>query len=580
MRPLFWTGALVVAGFVACGENASSPPANTSPNGGGGGGDGGNTTTGADGGNVTPGVDGAAVDGASGDGAIVDDDAGPPKPPVSGKTELTEITTTSSLSTVQSGMVWAFDMAIEDFDNDGKLDLFLGDHDTNSNQNRLAKNSGSGSFTSVATAAIKSVTGVWSFAAIDFDNDGFVDALPNWDAANTSTFRNNQAGSFTTVASSFDHQANGMTWADWDADGLLDFAVSNFNGSNRLWHRKTTGLTAAAFENKTAGSGITGKSSASIYFADLNGDHWPDVVMQSLVGGTDVFDEDMGCSTKVFINKAQTGANAGFNAPATAGLDSAACFGIALGDFDNDGDLDIASVGSAAAGNTAAGTHQVLLGRKLHRNDGTGNFSDVTQTALLPTTTTNADVYRHIYDQALWVDIDQDGYLDLVMSLNKNLIYRNLGNRTFQDVTATWKLNAGGGRPERIFVGDIDADGDADLLTQSGQGVGYRLFRNDLTSSTWLTVRLEGTKIKTALGSKVWLYEAGHAGDAAFLRGYREVMNSTSHRAPLEQNFGLEAGKTYDVRARFWPDGTLVTIPGVTAGKRLKIKEDGSSATY
>jgi hypothetical protein len=361
---------------------------------------------------------------------------------------------------------------------------------------------------------------------------------------------------------------------------LLDFAVSNFNGSNRLWRRANGGLTASAFENKTSAAGISGKSSASLYFADLNGDHWPDLLMQSLVGGTDIFDEDMGCSTKIFNNNAQPGAGAGFNAPVTAGLDTAACFGAALGDFDNDGDLDVASVGSAAAGNTSAGSHQVLLGRRLHRNDGSGNFTDVTQSSLLPLTTTNADVYRHIYDQAVWVDLDQDGYLDLIMSLTKNLVYRNLGNRTFQDVTATWKLNSGGGRPERVFVGDIDADGDADLLTQSGQGVGYRLFRNDLTSPRWLTVRLEGTKLKTALGSKIYLYEAGHAGDAAFLRGMREVMSSTSHRAPLEQNFGLETGKTYDVRVRFWPDGTVVTIPNVSAGQRLKIRENGTSATY
>ncbi|MBK6692918.1 MAG: VCBS repeat-containing protein [Myxococcales bacterium] len=586
-------GLVAMAVAVGCGEDeaesAPGPTGGTLPDGapvgtgtgldGGAAATDGSVTTG-DGGFITL-PDGAVIPKPK-DGGVVNDDAGPPKPPVTGLTQFTEVTSQAGIGTLESGMNWAFDCAIEDFDNDDKLDVFLGDHDSANNQNRLGKNSGTGTFTAVATAAIKNASsgGVWSLSLADFNNDGFMDAIPNWDASNTSTFLNNGAGSFTNLAmSSMDHQANGMVWGDYDGDGLLDFAVSNFNGTNRLWHRKTAGTASSDWEQK-AGVMATGNASTSLYMADLNGDHFPDIVMQTLTGN--VFQSTTGCSTKVLFNKGVKGASAGFNAPVTAGLDNAPCFGIAMGDYDNDGDLDLIGVGSAAAGSAPLTGTNIKLGMALLRNDGTGNFSDVTGAALLPTTTSNVDVYAHIYDQAVFTDLDQDGYLDLIVSLGKNSVYRNLGNRTFQDVTTTWKLSVTGGRPARVFVGDIDADGDVDLLTQTGQAatIGYRLWRNDLGSARWLTVRAAGTKIKSALGSKISLYEAGHAGDAAFLRGYREVITSTSHRSPLEQYFGTETGKNYDVQVRFWPDGTVVTIPNQTAGKRLRINENGTSAVY
>lgn len=574
-------------GFAACGGDSNVTPNDPSTlagfDGGGGLPDG--TTMLADGALVGP--DGALLqrDGAVilPDAAVKDDDAGPAKPPVTGLTQLTDITTSSTLNTIQAGMIWAFDHGMEDFDADGRLDIFLGDHDSVANQNRVAHNDGNDVFSNkLGNTAVSSagVAGVWSFLAVDANNDGAVDALVNWDSQNSIALANDKAGGFTKVANPFDHQANGMAWADYDGDGALDFVVNNFGGQNKLWrHKNVAGLGSSDFEDKSATAGmITGKSSASIYLADLDGDARPDLVTQTLINGS-IFQSATGCETKVAIN---TGA--GFAAATTAGLDAAPCYGIALGDFDNDGDLDLSAVGAAAAGNASAGSGNVLLGMRLFRNAGNGTFSDVTASALLPTTTTSVDVYAHIYDQLAWVDLDQDGYLDLIVTLGKEKIYRNQGNRTFVDVTTTWKLNVGGGRPERLFVGDIDADGDVDLLTQSGDnskpGTGYKLWRNDLGSARWLTIRLEGTKIKTAVSSKIFLYEAGHANDPAFLRGYREVMVSASHRAPLEQNFGTEVGKTYDVVAQFWPDKKKVTVAGVTAGKRLKVREDGTSAAY
>lgn len=520
---------------------------------------------GGDGGSGNP---GSGRDGAT---SVTSDDAGPPHPAVTGLTQFTDVTSSSGLATVQTGVSWTFDHAIEDFDGDGKLDIFLGDHEPGGN--RLAHNDGNGSFSN-KLGTLTSITGVWSFSAVDVNDDGAIDAIVNWDSQNTSAFINNSSGGFTTASSPFDHQANGEAWADYDGDGALDFVVTNFNGTNRVWHHKNASGVSSSDFTETSGT-ASGKASASVYLADVNGDHRPDLVMQVLTNGS-LFEPATGCSTKVALN---TGS--GFGSPSTAGLDNAPCYGISLGDFDNDGDLDLVAVGAAAAGSSSAGTGNTNVGIGLFRNAGDGTFTDVTSAAGLPTTTTKVDVYRHIYDQALWADVDQDGYLDLIATVGStDRVFRNLGNRTFEDDTSTWKLNAGDGRPERMAAGDIDGDGDIDLVTQSGQASGFHLWRNDLGSNRWLTVRLAGNAIKTAVSSKISLYEAGHANDAAYLRGYREVMVSTSHRTPLEQTFSTEDGKTYDVVARFWPAGTVVTVPNVTPGKRLQINESGSSSNY
>jgi hypothetical protein len=105
-----------------------------------------------------------------------------------------------------------------------------------------------------------------------------------------------------------------------------------------------------------------------------------------------------------------------------------------------------------------------------------------------------------------------------------------------------------------------------------------KLMHNDLGGTNFVKLRLRGAKIKNAIGSKIWLYEAGHLGDAAHLTGYRELTLAHSHRHPLEQHFGTSGAS--DVRVRFWPDGTQVDVTGVAPGARLRIGEDGSRSTY
>jgi len=81
-----------------------------------------------------------------------------------------------------------------------------------------------------------------------------------------------------------------------------------------------------------------------------------------------------------------------------------------------------------------------------------------------------------------------------------------------------------------------------------------------------LAVKLQGQLIKNALNSKLYLYAANGDGSNGALRAYREVLLSTSHRAPLEQYFALQAGKAYNLVAKFWPSGEMVTRSLVSPG--------------
>jgi hypothetical protein len=94
-----------------------------------------------------------------------------------------------------------------------------------------------------------------------------------------------------------------------------------------------------------------------------------------------------------------------------------------------------------------------------------------------------------------------------------------------------------------------------------------QLWRNDVSPADGLVVKLVGKDIKNAIGSKLFLYEARSDGDDGPLVAYREVLLSTTHRAPLEQYFALPGGKSYNQRAKFWPSGTVVDRPDVKPGR-------------
>ena len=485
-----------------------------------------------------------------------------------------------------AGIPWLFDVTMEDFDGDGYQDVLLGSHVAGgageNDSSVLLFASPSGPFTVANRPPTKAE--VWSQMAVDFDNDGLEDIGFNWDSGlfATTVLHNKGARTFEALSpgATFSTQANSMAWADWDGDGRADYMIGGFHG-NALYR-----FTAGSYVDVTATRSPisdTSYTQGSLYLADLDGDGWPDILTQPYAGGgnSGIFTESTTHTTQVYFNNGKTGAAAGFKAGVTAGLDGCPAPGLSLGDFNNDGWLDVLCIGSSPTAGRS------VFQSRLYLNNGNGTFTDVSQGSGLPQGDSSTNPYTVIYLASAFEDFDNDGLLDIFWfdyGADGAKLYRNLGNGKFGDITAAAGLaGINGDRPSRFALGDYDNDGAIDIVTATSpnsSGGTATLMHNDLRGGSFLKVRLTGTKIKNAIGSKIYLYAGGHIGDPKFLLGYRELTLAHSHRHPLEQHFGVAAGRPYDLRVHYWPDGTQVDVTGVASGSRVRIDESGTRASY
>jgi hypothetical protein len=145
-----------------------------------------------------------------------------------------------------------------------------------------------------------------------------------------------------------------------------------------------------------------------------------------------------------------------FNSPRNSLIPEDVGSGVGWADFDNDGDEDLYFVNFAAPFLASDEDMARASGNRLYRNDGDGQFTDITEAAGV----------GHVgWDFAcLWWDADNDGNLDLTVTHYSGLVhYRNLGDGTFQDATTS----AGFGQINSFLLGltagDYDMDGDLDL---------------------------------------------------------------------------------------------------------------------
>jgi hypothetical protein len=125
---------------------------------------------------------------------------------------------------------WSADFA--DIDNDGDMDVFIGNHDVSS---QLLQNDGNGYFTDISEAAGFTVSS-FPFAVIqsiwrDFDNDGFMDLLVTGGGSHVLAY-NNGDNTFTTVDNAVDYSINSFALGDLNSDGFVDiYAVNGGYGS-------------------------------------------------------------------------------------------------------------------------------------------------------------------------------------------------------------------------------------------------------------------------------------------------------------------------------------------------------------
>jgi enediyne biosynthesis protein E4 len=354
-----------------------------------------------------------------------------------------------------SGIVvrgYAMGAATGDYNNDGCVDLYV----TNLERSQLFRNNCDGTFTDVSTHSGAEDRG-WSVSAafVDYDRDGWLDLFVGnyvyysvegdkpclhsigslrdycppavYRAQPDHLFHNNRDGTFTdvTAAAGMGREfgpALGVATADFNGDGWIDIYVANDGEPNQLWINRHDGTftNTALLAGVALGADGEPKASMGVDAGDFDQDGDEDLFVTELGSqGHDLFVND---GSGIFAEQA---ARAGIRVPSLPYTG----FGMAWVDVDNDGWLDILTVNGAvrhtAEALTRHETFSLQQPKQLFRNLGSGRFADVTSQA--------GDVFKNaeVSRGAAFGDIDNDGDTDVVIANDNGplrLLINNVGS--------------------------------------------------------------------------------------------------------------------------------------------------------
>lgn len=464
-------------------------------------------------------------------------------------------------------------VAAGDYDGDGWVDLYVvaGDAGTNA----LYRNRGDGTFEEVAHAAGVALSQRRSSGPVfaDYDGDGHLDLFVGAvDSAGPTLFRNRGNGSFQaqdTTRLFPTGPYTSSTFGDYDLDGDLDLFVTHWGLFSRvrridhLWRNNGDGTfspatTEAGLEIKTAAGPLGLQWSFTANFADIDNDGWPDLLLAS----------DFGLSQVFLNNRGGT-----FTETTSEVISDENGMGAAVGDYDNDGDLDW-FVTSIFDGTGVPREEWGATGNRLYRNRGDGSFEDVTDASGVRDGSWGW--------AACFADFDNDGWLDLFhvngwdgdpMFVDQPArLFMSNGDGSFSDRAAEAGVaDRGDGRAVVCF--DYDRDGDIDVFIGNHEGAS-RLYRNEGGENGFLTVRLRGRSPNTeAIGARVHVM----AGGRVQLRELRAGSNYVS-QDPAEAHFGLGRSSIVDEVRVVWPGGEQTVSSAVALQQTLVIDQDPGDA--
>ena len=492
-------------------------------------------------------------------------------------------------------------VAIFDYDGDGSNDLFFANgtrfgSGAAQTPSQLYRNDGKGHFTEASREAGLTRTG-WAQAACtgDFNNDGRPDLLVTYYGHN-SLYRNSGNGRFEDVTERTGLPVTGQRWGsgcafvDYDRDGLLDIFIANYidfdlssapkpgsgkncewkglavwcgphglpSGHNLLYHNNGDGT----FTDVSEKAGILkpgGRNGLGVVTADFDNDGWPDIYVAcdqtpSLLyrNRHDGTFEEVGDMAGVAYNA---------DGRLQAGM------GIAVADYDGNGYLDIAKTNFS--GDRPS----------LYRNQDGRFFEDVSEEAGLGRN-------QLLGWGIAFLDADEDGWPDLVMAnghvypeidrspigesyRQRSLLYRNLGNGHFADVTAGAGPGFAVSRPARgLAIGDLDGDGRPEIVIVN-MNDRPTLLKNLSPRQNAIAVALTGTKSnRSAIGARIYL-EAGGRAQMAEVTGGGSYYSQSSPT----QYFGLgQAAGVNRIRV-VWPNGETQAFQNMAANRTVRLTE-------
>lgn len=455
---------------------------------------------------------------------------------------------------------WAMGVAVGDYDNDGFSDIFVSNYGTA----RLYHNNGNGTFTDVAEKLGLNIKGWFTGATFgDYDKDGRLDL-------------------FVPAYIDFDMTKLPTSPADIGKDGNTGRNFCQFRGQpvmcgprgltgakDRLFHQKADGT----FEDVSVKAGVSDESryyGFSSVFVDVDDDGWLDILVVNDSTPKQLYHnkgngtfEEIGYPSGIALNE---------NGREQAGM------GLAVGDFDNDGKVDFHITNFSDDSNT------------LYRNDGDANFTDITYQAGLGEPT-----IPFLGWGTSFIDFDNDGWKDILVA--NGHIYPQVDNYQWGTSYAQQMVlfhNRKEAKPnqalfERVSAApnsglaiaiqargmaicDFDGDGKPDVIVNSIDSAPTLLRNVSDNQNRWLGLKLIGDPAKKtpkdAIGSTVVVTAGG-------IKQRFDVISGAGYASQNDQclTIGLGAATKIDKIEIRWAGGATETINVSEIDRMIRISE-------
>ncbi len=434
-------------------------------------------------------------------------------------------------------------MCVGDYDNDGKPDLLV----TYYGHNVLYRNLGNGKFADATAQSKLPVNGPVRYGSgcsfVDYDRDGFLDLF---------------VANYVDLDLEKTPRPGHGDFCEWKGIPVMCGPRGLPKAHNVLYHNNRDGT----FTDVSESAGILkpgGRYSLGVVAADFDNDGWPDIYVAC----------DM--TPSLFFHNKHDGTfeERGVEAGVAFNFDGAlqAGMGVAVSDYDGDGKLDIAKTNFS--GDLTS----------LFHNDDQRFFTDESRDAGL-------GARQYLGWGVAFLDVDDDGWPDLVVAnghvypevegkqlgdtyLQPTILYRNLGNGKFKDVTNDAGPAFRIARPARgLAVGDVDGDGRPEIAIVN-MNAAPSLLKNRSPQGHYLNVSLTGTKSnRSAVGARAVVTAGGRA-------RIDEVMSGGSYYSQnsFTLHFGLgDLREVAEVEIR-WPSGIVQHLGKQAADQNLSIVE-------